>query len=216
MQTIGINLEPEKVFEYITKTIELRESSKLNFSHNLSAALDIISDMGKELGFTREDLSFLDFNSLKTAHLSAPTIDSYFLNVIKQNRDEYEICKSLWLPPLIKTAQDVYVFEINESVINFIGQDCVEADTCNLSTQKNIEGTIVLIEHADPGFDWIFTENIQGLITAYGGANSHMAVRASEFGLPCAIGVGQKKFNELISSRRIRLDCGNKLITIMS
>ena len=216
LQTIGINLEPEKVFEYITKTIELRESSKLNFSHNLSAALDIISDMGKELGFTREDLSFLDFNSLKTAHLSAPTIDSYFLNVIKQNRDEYEICKSLWLPPLIKTAQDVYVFEINESVINFIGQDCVEADTCNLSTQKNIEGTIVLIEHADPGFDWIFTENIQGLITAYGGANSHMAVRASEFGLPCAIGVGQKKFNELISSRRIRLDCGNKLITIMS
>ena len=59
-------------------------------------------------------------------------------------------------------------------------------------------------------------KKIQGLITAYGGVNSHMAVRASEFGLPCAIGVGQKKFNDLIDSSRIRLDCGNKLITILS
>jgi phosphohistidine swiveling domain-containing protein len=216
LQTIGIDLDPEVVFAYITKTIELRESSKLNFSHNLSAALDILSDLGKELDFTREDLSFLNFNSLKTAHLSAPALDSYFLNTIKQNKDEYEICKSLWLPPLIKTANDIFVFEINESVINFIGQNCVEADTSILSKQKNIEGTIVLIEHADPGFDWIFTEKIQGLITAYGGINSHMAVRASEFGLPCAIGVGQKKFNDLIGSSRIRLDCGNKLITILS
>ena len=216
LQTIGIDLEPEKVFRYIIKTIELRESSKLNFSHNLSAALDILSDMGRDLDFTREDLSFLNFNSLKTAYLSAPALDSYFLNTIKQNRDEYEICKSLWLPPLIKTANDIYEFEINESVINFIGQDCVEADTSILSTHNNIEDTIVLIEHADPGFDWIFTEKIQGLITAYGGVNSHMAVRASEFGLPCAIGVGQKKFNDLIDSSRIRLDCGNKLITILS
>jgi phosphohistidine swiveling domain-containing protein len=216
LQTIGIDLEPETVFEYITKTIELRESSKLNFSHNLSAALDILSELGKELDFTREDLSFLNCNSLKTAYLSASALDSYFLNTIKQNRDEYEICKSLWLPPLIKTANDIYVFEINENVINFIGQDCVEAGTSVLSKQKNIEGTIVLIESADPGFDWIFTEKIKGLITAYGGINSHMAVRASEFGLPCAIGVGQKKFNDLIGSSRIRLDCGNKLITILS
>lgn len=216
LQKIGIDLNPRTVFAYIIKTIELRESSKLNFSNNLSAALDILSDLGKELEFTREDLSFLSFNSLKTAYLSAPALDSYFLNTIKQNRDNYEICKSLWLPPLIKTANDIFVFEVNESIINFIGQDCIEADTSILSKQKNIEGTIVLIENADPGFDWIFTEKIEGLITAYGGINSHMAVRASEFGLPCAIGVGQKKFNDLIGSSRIRLDCGNKLITILS
>lgn len=216
LRTIGIDLEPKKVFDYITKTIELRESSKLNFSHNLSAALDIISDMGKELGFTREDLSYLNFSSLRTAHLSAPELEPYFLKTITQNREQYEICKSLWLPQLIKEPHDIYEFEINESIINFIGQNCIEADTSVISNQKNIEGTIVLIEHADPGFDWIFTKNIQGLITAYGGVNSHMAVRASEFGLPCAIGVGQKKFNELMGSKRIRLDCGSKLITIIS
>lgn len=216
LKSIGIELEPEKVFEFITKTIELRESSKLNFSHNLSAALDIIADIGNELDLSREDLSFLNFDSLRTAHLSSPVLKSFFCNTINQNRDEYEICKSLWLPALIKQPQDIYIFEINESIINFIGQDCVEADVSIISKQRNIEGTIVLIENADPGFDWIFTEKIEGFITAYGGINSHMAVRASEFGLPCAIGIGQKKFNDLMGSKRIRLDCGSKLITIIS
>ncbi len=216
LKTIGIDLKPEIVFEYVIKTIELRESSKLNFSHNLSSALDIISDMGKDLDITREELSFLKYDSLKTAYLSAPALKPYFLNIIKQNRDEYDICKSLWLPPLIKKPQDVYVFEISESIINFVGHDCVEADLAIISQQKNIEDTIVLIEHADPGYDWIFTRKIQGLITAFGGANSHMAVRAREFGLPCAIGVGLKKFNELSGSSRVRLDCANRLITIIS
>ena len=36
---------------------------------------------------------------------------------------------------------------------------------------------IVLIENADPGYDWIFSKNIKGLITKNGGINSHMSIR---------------------------------------
>jgi phosphoenolpyruvate-protein kinase (PTS system EI component) len=92
----------------------------------------------------------------------------------------------------------------------------VEGRISNPSTIHSINDSIILIENADPGFDWIFTSSIKGLITAYGGMNSHMAVRSGEFGLPCAIGVGQKRFNELKNANRIRLDCLNKMITILS
>ena len=80
----------------------------------------------------------------------------------------------------------------------------------NISLDKKI----ILIENADPGFDWIFNKKILALITKYGGANSHMAIRCSELNIPAAIGCGEKKFNELINGNNIELDCATKKITI--
>ena len=65
---------------------------------------------------------------------------------------------------------------------------------------------IVAIPNADPGFDWIFSHNIAGLITQYGGANSHMAIRCAELGIPAAIGVGDKIYENL-KEGNIMLDC---------
>ena len=66
---------------------------------------------------------------------------------------------------------------------------------------------IILIENADPGFDWIFSHKIKGLITKYGGANSHMAIRCAEFGLPAAIGCGERTFETLKQAAIMELDC---------
>ena len=65
---------------------------------------------------------------------------------------------------------------------------------------------IVCIENADPGFDFLFSKNIRGLITKYGGVNSHMSIRCSELNIPAAIGVGEKKFKENVESKKINLD----------
>jgi len=68
-----------------------------------------------------------------------------------------------------------------------------------------------LLENGDPGYDWIFTKNIAGLITKYGGVASHMSIRCAEFGLPAAIGCGSL-FDKLKNSSSILLDCeGNKI-----
>ena len=45
---------------------------------------------------------------------------------------------------------------------------------------KNIKNKIILIEKADPGFDWIFSKKIKALITKYGGVNSHMSIKFSK------------------------------------
>ena len=71
---------------------------------------------------------------------------------------------------------------------------------------------IVLIEGADPGYDWIFSQNIAGLITKYGGANSHMAIRCAEFGIPAAIGWGEQRYNAIKNSKQVHLDCSAGLL----
>ena len=80
------------------------------------------------------------------------------------------------------------------------------------SDEPVLEDKIVCIEGADPGYDWIFTRNIAGLITKYGGANSHMAIRCAEYGIPAAIGCGEQPFDKITKAKRVILDCkGEKL-----
>ncbi len=58
----------------------------------------------------------------------------------------------------------------------------------------------------------MFAHGLAGLITKYGGANSHMAIRSAELNLPAAIGVGDKIYDELMTAQSIRLNCGQKQI----
>ena len=73
---------------------------------------------------------------------------------------------------------------------------------------------IVLIENADPGYDWLFNFDIKGLITKFGGANSHMSIRCNELKIPAAIGVGEKIFEDLKINEQLTLNCGLKKIEI--
>jgi len=82
----------------------------------------------------------------------------------------------------------------------------------DLKNTSNLSNKIILIENADPGYDWLFNKGISGIITKYGGANSHMAIRSAEIGIPSAIGVGEILFDKLKSYKMIELDCLNKIL----
>ena len=43
-----------------------------------------------------------------------------------------------------------------------------------------------------------------------------MSIRCSELNIPAAIGVGEKKFKEIVKSKKINLDCLSKKIEIIS
>ena len=73
---------------------------------------------------------------------------------------------------------------------------------------------IVLIENADPGFDWLFSFDINGLITKFGGANSHMSIRCNELKIPAAIGVGEKIFEDIKNNQQLILNCALKKIEV--
>ena len=52
-----------------------------------------------------------------------------------------------------------------------------------------------------PDLIGFFPYNIAGLVTQYGGANSHMAIRCAELGIPAAIGIGDKQYEGLHEGR---------------
>ena len=83
----------------------------------------------------------------------------------------------------------------------------------NINLKKiDFNKKIVLIENADPGFDWLFNFNIKGLITKFGGANSHMSIRCNELKIPAAIGVGEKIFEDIKHNDQLILNCALKKI----
>ena len=104
----------------------------------------------------------------------------------------------LKLSYLIRSERDVYIVPMQRSAPNFIGSVRLEAKIIELQPYQEIipelKGKIICIEGADPGYDWIFTRNIAGLITKYGGSNSHMAIRSAEYGIPAAIGCGEQTY----------------------
>jgi hypothetical protein len=75
-----------------------------------------------------------------------------------------------------------------------------------------LKGKIIFIENADPGFEWLFSCKISGLVTKFGGAASHMAIRCSENGIPAAIGVGEHLYDKLSHKKYLYLNCYEKII----
>jgi len=82
--------------------------------------------------------------------------------------------------------------------------------------RERVKGKIVVIDAADPGYDFLFTMQPSGLITCVGGPASHMTIRSIELEIPAAIGVGKAKFDVLCASNRATLDCGRKQIITLS
>jgi phosphoenolpyruvate-protein kinase (PTS system EI component) len=86
----------------------------------------------------------------------------------------------------------------------------------NKISRIKLKNKIVCIISADPGYDYIFSKKIKGLVTMFGGVNSHMAIRCSELGIPAAIGVGERVFKEIANSKIARLNTISKKIDIIN
>ena len=133
---------------------------------------------------------------------------------IKKNYDFY-----IKLPYLVTSPNDFYVSSILITKPNFITKKIIEANTLIIddpSNEINVKDKIIIIENADPGYDWILSQKIKGLITKYGGVNSHMSIRCEELNIPASIGVGEKIFDDMCKSSKIILNCKENKIGIIN
>lgn len=211
-------LNPDVVglFDFLQAGIELREMAKFHFTRNLSDALSLAAEFGEQHGFSRDDMAYCDIASLKELHVAAADPVEVLRRAIEQGRARHDITRTLSLPPLIVKPQDVWGYEWPETSPNFITQKQVSAPVVDSSARNKLAGAIVCIPNADPGFDWLFSQPIAGLITAWGGANSHMAIRAGELGLPAVIGAGEARYRTWSSARRLNLDCAGRRVEVLS
>ncbi|WP_028573650.1 PEP-utilizing enzyme [Desulfonatronovibrio hydrogenovorans] len=219
LQEAGINtVDAQGLFAYSMKAIQGREYGKFIFTRNLSAALEAIAVWGGGYGLGREDLSHLTIQDIiDTCHSSTRgETTTLLMHKVDQARIEQSLARVFKLSYLVRGVRDIHVVPIHRSEPNYISNKQVERPPVFLKAATTNYGTlndyIVCIENADPGFDWIFTKGIAGLITKYGGANSHMAIRCAELQLPAAIGCGEEMFERLRRARKISLDCGSKTI----
>ena len=66
------------------------------------------------------------------------------------------------------------------------------------------------------GYDFIFNRNIKGLITKYGGANSHMAIRCLELKIPAIIGLGPKNFDHIKNKKILEFDLSKNFYILLN
>lgn len=203
------NISSEELLAYIASSVRLREYSKFQFSRGVSDALVALSQWGEGKGLSRDDLSYLEIGKILSADVRGGWRD-----MLSAARHRYGFTRALRLPHLITAPEDVYVVRLPLGHPNFITHKTVTAPATLLHAGEfpNIDGSIVLTESADPGFDWIFSHEIAGLITKFGGANSHMAIRCAEFGMPAAIGCGERAFSGLAKANVIELNAGNRSV----
>lgn len=211
-------LQPDAVglFDFLQAGIELRELSKFRFTRNLSDALALITECGAQWGFTREDLAYCDIAAFKELHVAAADPKGALLRSIEQGKARHAETLKISLPPLIAKAADVWAFEWPETEPNFITQKQVTAPVVGSYDRERLDDAIVCIPSADPGFDWLFAYPIAGLITAWGGANSHMAIRSGELGLPAVIGAGEILYRRWSGAQRLHLDCAGRRVEVLA
>ena len=212
-----LNFDTDTLINFIINSTEAREKSKFEFTKSICAVLELIENIGKVNDININDLSHVSLDTLLQYRNASSRLNfrSDVISSIDVNKSNHLITCALNLPELIFNKNDVEMFHLLEMRPNFITHHNVSAKIELLvddSINKEIDGKIVCIENADPGFDWIFSHNIVGLITKYGGIASHMSIRCAEFDLPAAIGCGEKIFNNLGYGDKVYLDCANKKI----
>lgn len=212
------NVTADELFEYARRVIKGREYGKFVFTRGLSDALSGLTKWGSLSGISVDMLALIDLKDIMATTREPVWSDFrlHFLAKAEEGEKLMELARVLKLGYLVRDVGDIYVAPVQRSAPNFVGTGRYVGKVVEvgLSASLNVKmsGKVVCIENADPGFDWIFTRGIAGLITKYGGANSHMAIRCAEFSMPAAIGCGEQLYAGVVAAGAVEMDVGSSTV----
>ena len=212
----GLEHNALTLLTFIRSAIEEREFAKFVFTRSVSEVLRLLGQYGNRLGFTHDDMSYVHIDCVKTLYATSLEPKAVLARSIEEGRKGYAVTRSLALPPVINSPGDVTTFQVPHLQPNFVTLKSASGPVRTVFGGKaDLTGTIVMIPSADPGFDWIFSHNIAGFITSYGGANSHMAIRGSELGIPGVIGAGDVNFERWLTAQTLEIDAAAGQVRII-
>ena len=212
----GLGIEAEAFFGFCDRAISGRELAKFRFSRGVSESLKLLTRWGTSEGLSRADIAFMTIEDLRRVH-AAGRVDLKIVETISRRKAQQQQHRRIRLPVLIAEPMDCDVVRIPFERPTFVTNGRAAGRVRRLRIDDrhfDIDGAVVVIENADPGYDWVFSHNIQAIITKFGGANSHMAIRCAEFGLPAVIGCGERIFEQVCARSFIEFDCASETITL--
>jgi phosphohistidine swiveling domain-containing protein len=204
--------DTRRLLDFIRTSVRAREYAKLQFSRVISELLVVVRQVGEWVGFGAEDLSHVPINVLMNLPADARHTKKLLREAVELGKERHALAASICAPAVLFGPTELTSFSQRCDEPTFITQGRVVAPVADVTAGDMLDGAIAMITSADPGYDWIFTHRVVGLITAFGGANSHMAVRALELGLPAVIGAGEARFRRWLTADSLELDAASRLV----
>jgi phosphohistidine swiveling domain-containing protein len=221
LSAIGLALNSEDFLNFARTAIAAREWCKFSYSRSISAILESIKEWGTLYNLTTNELRHINLNSLLNENQFNRTSILRIKDESQQNALDFKINFKIELPDFITSETNLFASKLSENtpsfptMLNTRGSILILNSSIDIKAE-NLNGVVVAMESADPGYDFILGNSISGIITAYGGPNSHMAIRCSELGIPAVIGIGIEQFRKLRRSHKIEIDSVNKVWRIIN
>ena len=202
-------------------SIKLREYSKLVFTKSIDEIFRNLIKFSKEVGLTRNDLEYVSIKNFINyySNVDIERLRKILKKEINQNKKNSKLLSLIELPEFIANSKDIYLHELRSKLGNYITTKTTFGEIVLFNKIKNyntLKNKIILLENADPGYDFIFSYNIRGIITEYGGSNSHMSIRCMELGVPAIIGIGPREFKSISSKNSVEINCKQKYYKILN
>ena len=205
----------EQVLDYIAAAIALREEGKLCLSWHVSELLEAIAAQAEKAGLDREQAALLGLDDfLPGGGLCGE--DAAELVRIADAR--HRAASALVTPGVVLDESDLLLVRGDPQRPTFVTASRIRGATVKIDAHSRPSacppGAIVCAERLDPGFEWLFSQSVAGLIVRYGGPNSHIAVRCHELGIPAVLGCSQAQFEAACAAAEVELDCGAETLTV--
>jgi phosphohistidine swiveling domain-containing protein len=211
----GFSFTARRLLDFLGAAIRGRERGKFEFTAVLSDVLAGIGRLGERAGVSLDDLSYVDLATIATLAGRPATDRRVLVDAAARGRAAYAVSRAVALPPLVTGPGDVWSFAVPQVRPNFVTRGRVVAPVADIAAGNSPRGAIAMVASADPGYDWLFARGIAGLVTAYGGVNSHMAIRALELNVPAVTGAGDALFRRWSAARTLQIDAGAGLVRVV-
>jgi glutamine kinase len=211
----GFSFGAGRLLEFAAAAIAGRERGKFEFTCVLSDVLTGVRRLGERHGLTADDMSHVEVATLGALTGDRAADARTLREAAARGRAAHAVTRTVVLPPLVTGERDVTGFAVPQAQPTFVTRGRVLAPVADIDAGDPPEGAIAVVASADPGYDWLFARGIRGLVTAFGGANSHMAIRALELGVPAVVGAGEALFRAWSAARALEIDAAGGLVTVV-
>ncbi|MBD3141924.1 PEP-utilizing enzyme [Microbispora bryophytorum] len=207
-----LGLDAARAEAFCREAIRAREAGKTIYAAWVSAALESAAARAARAHLSRSDLTYLRLSEIGEDHTACASL------VVRRREELRRQAALLELPDVITQPEDLLSFSRAPGRPSFVGTRSATGPVHLDPTADHPPppGAVVLVEAADPGYDWVLSRGIAALVTAYGGVNSHMAIRCAELGVCAAIGVGLQQFESCKSAKWMCVDARARRLIIPS